>query len=332
MRSTIFFTYFKNRQKVILLIAILLAIIFLVYGLYGIIWGPAIYTALIMLFVILGFGIIDFRAYDKKIQQLRLLKKQAAVCLGELLQCNHLAKEGYLDIIQILERRCLQTEEKARQDAADATRYYTLWSHQIKNPLAAMRLLLQEDALDRKALERELFKTEQYVDMALQYQRLGMSCHDLVFQEYALDAVVRQAVRRVTTLFIHKKIGIDIAPMDRRILTDEKWLVFVLEQLLTNAVKYTQEGMVSIYLAENEPAALVIEDTGIGIQPEDLSRVFEWGYTGYNGRLDKRSTGIGLSLCKQALTLLGNSIDITSVVGKGTKVTLDLSREKIDVE
>ncbi|MPN49236.1 Sensor histidine kinase GraS [bioreactor metagenome] len=168
--------------------------------------------------------------------------------------------------------------------------------------------------------------------MALQYQRLGMSCHDLVFQEYALDAVARQAVRRVTTLFIHKKIGIDIAPMDRRILTDEKWLVFVLEQLLTNAVKYTQEGMVSIYLAENEPAALVIEDTGIGIQPEDLSRVFEWGYTGYNGRLDKRSTGIGLSLCKQALTLLGNSIDITSVVGKGTKVTLDLSREKIDVE
>ncbi|MFA9379553.1 MAG: sensor histidine kinase, partial [Acetanaerobacterium sp.] len=270
--------------------------------------------------------------YYKIIKQLRLLKEQAAVHLGELPCYRQLAEQGYLEIMRILENRCMQTEEKARQDAVCATRYYTLWSHQIKTPIAAMRLLLQEDTLDHKSLEQELFKTEQYVDMVLQYQRLGMPSKDLMFQEYALDALVRQAVKKVSTLFIHKKIAIDIKPMDCRILTDEKWLVFVLEQLLTNAVKYTQAGTVSICLAENEQAVLVIEDTGIGIQPEDLPRVFEWGYTGYNGRLDKRSTGIGLSLCRQALTLLGNSITITSAVGRGTKVLLDLSREKFSVE
>ncbi len=315
-----------------ILIVFLIVTMFVIYGLYGLLWGPALYASFIMLAVILSFGTMDFCRYYKTIKQLQLLKKQAAFHLGELPDCNELPEQGYLEIMQILETRCLQTEEKARQDAANATRYYTLWSHQIKNPIAAMRLLLQEDTLNCKALDQELFKTEQYVDMVLQYQRLGMSSHDVVFEEYALDALVKQAVKKVSTLFIHKKIGIDIEPMNCHILTDEKWLVFVLEQLLTNAVKYTQEGKVSIYLAKNEQAILVIEDTGIGIQPEDLPRVFEWGYTGYNGRLDKRSTGIGLSLCKQALTLLGNSVIITSSVGKGTKVKLDLSREKFDIE
>jgi len=325
-------SYLKSHIKTLLLLSILLIFLFVVYGLYNLPWGPAIYVSLIILSIALVFGMVDFRFYHKKIIQLQLLKKQAIGNLCELPLPSDLLEKDYQDVLKLLELRCLEAEETARQSAIDATQYYTLWSHQIKTPIAAMRLLLQEDDLDRLALEQELFKTEQYVEMVLQYQRLGMNFHDLVLQEYSLDALVKQALKKVSTLFIHKKIAVNIVPLDSSIITDEKWLVFVIEQLLTNAVKYTREGKVSIYLDENSPDTLVIEDTGIGIKPEDLPRVFEWGYTGYNGRMDKRSTGIGLSLCKQVLTLLGHSITITSTVGKGTIVMLDLSREKFDIE
>ncbi|WP_312645536.1 sensor histidine kinase [Hydrogenoanaerobacterium sp.] len=331
-RISIYRAYLKSRRSLLFLLAILLIALFAVYGLYGLPWGPAIYVALIILAAVLVFVVLDFLNYQKKFLQLRILKQQAGYHLGELPLPNDLLEQEYQAVLRLLEKRCLDTEENARQSAAEATQYYTLWSHQIKTPIAAIRLLLQEETLDRGTLEQELFKTEQYVEMVLQYQRLGMDSHDLVLQEYSVDALVKQALKKVSTLFIHKKIGVNIAPINCRTITDEKWMIFVIEQLLTNAVKYTQEGKVSIYLADNLPETLVIEDTGIGIQPEDLSRVFEWGYTGYNGRLNMRSTGIGLSLCKQVLTLLGHSIAITSTVGKGTKVMLSLSREKFDIE
>lgn len=109
-----------------------------------------------------------------------------------------------------------------------------------------------------------------------------------------------------------------------RVLTDEKWLVFVLEQILSNALKYTKSGSIHIYLSPDAPKTLVIEDTGIGIAPEDLPRIFEKGYTGCNGRADKRSTGIGLYLCRQIMEKLSHTIRIESEMGVGTKVYLGL--------
>lgn len=216
--------------------------------------------------------------------------------------------------------------------------YYGMWAHQIKTPIAAMRILVQS-GMDReeneenqklfRQLQMELFKTEQYVEMVLSYLRMEEMSSDLAFEEYQLDDIVRQAVRKYSQMFILKRIRLDFQPLQHAVLTDEKWLVFVVEQILSNALKYTKEGSISIYLTTyREKLMLAIRDTGIGISREDLPRVFEKGFTGYNGRADKKSTGIGLYLCKKIMDKLRHGIYIESEVDQGTTVYLYLEREK----
>ena len=208
--------------------------------------------------------------------------------------------------------------------------YFTLWAHQIKTPIAAMRLILQTRPENSAGeLSQELFRVEQYVEMVLNYLRLDSDSTDFVFRTCDLDGIIRQCVRKYAKQFIRKKISLEYEGTDVQVLTDEKWLCFVIEQLLSNALKYTNTGSIRIF---TQGETLVIEDTGIGIAPEDLPRVFEKGYTGYNGRTDKKATGIGLYLCKRILQKLGHEISISSVVGQGTSVSIDLSREVLRVE
>ncbi|MCI8600409.1 MAG: HAMP domain-containing histidine kinase [Oscillospiraceae bacterium] len=332
MRRKIFFGYLKKRRFLILLQAAELGLIFLVYSLYNLPWGLAFYTAILIAAMSLGGGILDLREYGKRVRLLAAAEKQAVLYLGELPPARDLLEEQYQHIVKVLEDRCLKSERQKEQALEDAGAYYMLWSHQVKTPLAAMRLLLEEEKPDRALLSQELFKTEQYVEMALQYQRLEKGFDDLVLRRYPLEKLCKEAVKRTAALFIHKKVGIRLGELSMEALTDEKWICFILEQLLTNAVKYTKEGgTVTLSLSEKDPETLVVADTGIGILPEDLPRVFEWGYTGYNGRMDKRSTGIGLALCRQAANLLGHKLAIESAVGKGTKVFLTLSRPNLPI-
>lgn len=193
-----------------------------------------------------------------------------------------------------------------------------------------MRLLLQSDDAsgipETKELAAELFSIEQYVEMALQFLRLGSSSTDYRFVSCELDDILRGVIRKFAPVFIRKKISLQYEPVCRQITTDEKWLSFVLEQILSNALKYTKKGFIRIYMDEDQENTLVIEDSGIGINPEDLPRIFEKGYTGFNGRLDKRASGIGLYLCKRILTNLSFGITITSTPGEGTKAFLDFSQ------
>ena len=193
-----------------------------------------------------------------------------------------------------------------------------------------MRLLLQSDDAsgipETKELAAELFSIEQYVEMALQFLRLGSSSTDYRFVSCELDDILRGVIRKFAPVFIRKKISLQYEPVCRQITTDEKWLSFVFEQILSNALKYTKKGFIRIYMDEHQENTLVIEDSGIGINPEDLPRIFEKGYTGFNGRLDKRASGIGLYLCKRILTNLSFGISITSTPGEGTKAFLDFSQ------
>lgn len=217
--------------------------------------------------------------------------------------------------------------------------YYGMWAHQIKTPIAAMRILVQS-GMDReeneenqklfRQLQMELFKTEQYVEMVLSYLKIGDIAKDMVLERCDLGKVVRQAVKKYSKLFILQKLSLEMGEIAEIVLTDEKWLSFVVEQILSNALKYTKSGSVSIYLEQE--GVLVIKDTGIGISEEDLPRIMEKGYTGYNGRIDKRSTGIGLYLCKKVMDKLHHQLRIDSEDGKGTKVVLDLRRTQLDLE
>ena len=209
--------------------------------------------------------------------------------------------------------------------------YYTVWAHQIKTPIASMRLHLQnEDSVLSRTLSSDLHRIEQYVEMVLTFLRLNSESTDYVIKEYDLDKIVKQAVRKFSSDFIGRKLSLVYEPLNTTVITDEKWLYFVIEQVLSNALKYTPSGSITITL-ENEKT-LRIHDTGIGIAPEDLPRIFENGYTGYNGRADKKASGIGLYLCKRICSNLGYTITARSIVDVGTIIDIDLSQTKLEVE
>ena len=194
-----------------------------------------------------------------------------------------------------------------------------------------MRLQLQsEDTPENRAMLAELFQMEQYVTMALSYARLGNPTKDLVLTRVPLDPVIRQAIRDFAPLLIRKKLRLQYEPTTESALTDSKWLLFILHQLLSNAVKYTERGRVSIRVTS--APAIIVADTGIGIAPEDVPRVFEKGYTGYNGRGGQKSTGLGLYLVHQTAEMLHCRVSLSSRIGEGTSVTIDLHQEELGKE
>lgn len=229
--------------------------------------------------------------------------------------------DGYLT-------RARQEKEELSMSHRSTISYFTLWMHQIKTPIAAMRLLLQSPELDRTLLNRQLFEVERYAELAMHYVRSADISSDLVLVRCELEPVVRESIRKYAPLFIAKGLTAEVGEIALAPLTDAKWFAFVFEQLLSNAVKYTHNGGIRVYV---DNGALVLEDTGCGIRPEDMPRVFEKGYTGYNGRLDKRASGIGLFLARRVSNALRLRLELTSAPGKGTKAIMWFPQEEKEV-
>ncbi len=276
----------------------------------------------------------DFFKYQAKHEQLEILEKEAVDTLDNLPATQELIERDYQDIIRQLYRSKMELSYQAQRQYDDLVEYYTMWAHQIKTPISAMRLILQtelgqmtEAAEVNREMADELFKIEQYVDMVLGYLKLDEQGTDYVFERCSLDDVIRQSLRKFVGQFIRSKNRLVFDETGKMVITDEKWLAFVMEQLLSNALKYTREGEIHIYMEDRD--TLVIRDTGIGIAAEDVPRVFEKGFTGYNGRADKKSTGIGLYLCRRIVQNLGHSISCESEIGKGTAVKLDFRQKKV---
>lgn len=251
--------------------------------------------------------------------------------LDELPSPETLGEADYQEMLRKLKTIFDENVIDWQNERRESMDYYTTWVHQIKTPISVMRMNLQgEDTEEHRELLAELFRVEQYVEMALNWMRLGSDSKDFLFREYALDGIIRQAIRKYAPQFIRRRIRLVYEPAEGKVLTDEKWLLFIIEQLLSNAVKYTQQGSVSIRVVPEK--VLEIEDTGIGIAPEDVPRIFEKGFTGYNGRADKKSTGLGLYLCRLTAEKLSHKISVESQVGVGTKVSIDLHSDTLWVE
>lgn len=326
-------SYSKMHIKGGIILCLFPATLALVFFLYNLPAEPVVYTALLYVTIGIVFFLIDFFQYYNRHKLLQDLKNSITLNIDKLPEPVDIIEKDYQDLIDIIYKKNVQIAYEADISRSDLMDYYTLWAHQIKTPIAAMRLILQsEESEQNSELSMELFKIEQYVEFVLQYLRLESMSSDLVLKDYSLDDIVKQAVRKYARIFIRKKIKLDFQELNCRVLTDEKWLVFVIEQILSNALKYTKEGSVSIYMSKDLDKTLVIEDTGIGIEEEDLTRIFERGFTGYNGRWDKKSTGLGLYLCKKILQKLSHSITVDSQVDKGTKVKIDMSTIEVDIE
>lgn len=223
--------------------------------------------------------------------------------------------------------RCAALRRDRRELQDDLLDYFATWAHQVKTPLAAMRLLLQSGA-DPAELEPELFRTEGYVDAAMGYLRLGAESRDLVLAPTSLDPLVRGCLRRYARMFILGRLRLDYAgaAANARPVTDGKWTAFILEQLLSNAVKYTPPGGTVTVTADSR--ALTVADTGPGIDAADLPRIFEKGYTGANGRQKQaESSGLGLYLCARAAARMGCTLKAENRPAGGCVFTLTFPEE-----
>jgi signal transduction histidine kinase len=304
-----------------------------------------LYAFLLALFVWVFYGIFDASRYIQKRKKIYIARRHSKQIWTALINqslpgifCEleseyynftkrtTLLDKAYESLIEDLCRLQSSLESETRLRRGEMTDYYMMWAHQIKTPIAAMKLLLSERE-DSFLLMEELFKIEQYVDMVLYYLRLESIALDMIIKEHDLQTLVKQSVRKYSVLFINSGLKLQLEDFDVKVLTDEKWLAFVLEQIISNSIKYTRKGTVSIYMKPETEKTLVIEDTGIGIREEDVPRIFDRGFTGYNGHMDKKSTGIGLYLCKQIMNRLSHGIWVSSMEDTGTKVYLDLSRE-----
>ncbi|MEY8390933.1 sensor histidine kinase [Lachnospiraceae bacterium 45-W7] len=282
-------------------------------------------VGLCLVLAILVF-LVDGIRYYRKVQELSWQMKAIRNGAEQFPKPKDMQEQLYQELLEVSKQERVEQVSALMREKKDVIDYFTLWTHQIKTPIAAMDLLLQHQASEeqsyyeqKKQVQAELFKIEQYVDMVLQYLRLTDGVNDFVLKEYHLDDMIRQAVRKYAPMFIRKKLSLEYEPVNFKVVTDEKWMVFVLEQLLSNAVKYTAAGVVCIYVKKG---CLVVEDTGIGILPEDQPRVFDKGYTGYNGRNDKKASGIGLYLVKEILNRLGHKIQVESEPGVGTRMKI----------
>lgn len=318
--------YLKRHIKIIVMILIFVMIFSSVFYLYRLPLESILYSALLCLCVGIILFVIGYLRHLKRHKELVSIKKNIVLTLENLPEPSGTLEADYQELLSILFAEKSRLEFQFDAEISDLTDYYTLWAHQIKTPIAAMNLILQNSSFNdehdmqiRDSLSVELLKIEQYVEMVLSYLRLDSISSDYVLREYDLDSIIRQAVKKYAKLFIMKKISLDFNETGLTVLTDEKWLLFIIEQLLSNALKYTAEGKISIY---SEGLCLFIKDTGIGIRQDDIPRVFEKGFTGYNGREDKKATGIGLYLCRRICSKIGHTISIESSVGTGTCVCI----------
>lgn len=295
-----------------------------VFLLYNVMLEPLAYAAALTLFIGLVLLAVEVSAAWKRARERQRLCEAVLSEWNDLPEAKNLEQADYGEMIQKL-GRCIRDMERdyaaQREDMLD---YYTTWVHQIKTPIAVMKLYLAEETPEHRAMSAELFRMEQYVDMVLQYLRLSSGENDLVIREYKLDALIREAVRKYAAQFVLKKLKLTYIPTEMTVVTDRKWFCCILEQLLSNAIKYTPEGGVTVAV---EGDKLYISDTGIGIAPEDLPRIFEKGYTGQNGRLERSASGLGLYLTRRAAELLHIPVTAESRFGQGTTFTLHLEQK-----
>ena len=344
-------TNFIKQNYIWILMIVTMSCIHLLYMyLIGARKQDLVYAAVLDAILFLITVLVGFFRYSSKVKALSNALKRPVEEQAQLQEAT--------DDVEMLYHRLLENQSIARSESESSAAirqsqmrdYYSMWVHQIKTPISAMKLLLEVEREELGQLicddeqsqyllpdnmdsfEDELFRIEEYVSMALQYQRVSSTENDFVLEKVSVDGVIRDTIKKYAKIMIRRHIGINYSGTGQVVYTDGKWLAFMLEQILSNAIKYTPQGGVTIETAEEKDRFFItIKDTGIGIKAEDLPRVFEKGYTGYNGHADKKATGIGLYLCRQMADKLGHTIRMESEIGKGTKVWIGFDLDYADV-
>lgn len=323
--------YILQHLPSVIMFSLFILIFAIIFVLYNIKLEALLYASLLCTILAAGVIAVSFIRFCKAHKEREHILRNILIMTENLPEPKNLAEEDYLEMISQLREVNRRNITHFQNERKESIEYYSTWVHQIKTPISVMNMILQtEDTEEHRELAAELFRIEQYVEMVLCYLRLDSSSSDFVFSQYDLNKIIRNAIRKFASQFVRKRIQLKYEPTDITVLTDEKWLSFIIEQILSNAVKYTERGCVNITVTEDK--LLKISDTGIGISAEDIPRIFEKGFTGYNGRSGRKSTGLGLYLSKKAADKLSHRITVESVVGKGSTFIIDLNSSQIEIE
>ena len=327
----ILLSYIRAHIGVALFLAGSAAVFAVVLFLSGLPAEPVRYAALLCAVGGVVCALPGYLQYRRRYKAAELALQGLPEAVDRLRAPSGAVEEAYDAALRRLCAMLARSETDRQRQRIENADYFTMWIHQIKTPIAAMQLILreQDDARSRELLA-ELFRIDQYAEMALTYARLESPTTDLVLRRCAVEPIVRSVVRQYAGQFVRRHVALrcEIEPVCA--LTDEKWLAFILGQLLSNAVKYTENGTVTVRVTKE--LVLSVSDTGIGIAPEDLPRIFEKGFTGYNGRAGRKSTGLGMYLSRCAAEKLGHRISVQSAPGQGTTVSVDLRSVDLGVE
>lgn len=232
-------------------------------------------------------------------------------------------KERTLDEqVEELKKEIKRNENSYIDKRKELEEYFLLWTHQIKTPITVSKLLFRTyENAQTKALEEQMFYIEEYTNMAMNYIKLIDRNADMDITYVDLDEIIRVVLKKYAMLFIDKKISLNYEPIHQLVIADSKWLSIMIEQLIANAVKYTNEGSITISY-NKQTRQLAIKDTGIGIREEDIPKIFDRGYSGFNGRLNEKSSGLGLYLVRKIALLLNIEIDVDSKLNVGSTFSL----------
>ena len=290
--------------------------------------GAFYYLFLLGLFLCFILFILLWHDWRKYKSMVKALNQQTRVLEEDYSPVIHLLFEKNQDLTQEMQ----QLKTKMQQSRKEDIDYYTLWAHQIKTSIASSQLLIRSlpQTAEKSMLEQELVRITAYTELALHYVRMETFHRDLDLQKVKLDDILHPVIKKYATFFIHKKLKLQYIPIDEVVVTDKKWLGVIVEQVLSNAVKYTpDEGRIEITFDKD---ILTIKDTGIGIASHDQTRIFERGFSGFNGRVNHQSTGLGLYLSSEIAKKLGVTLSVDSTVGEGTAIHIQIPKEGLQVK
>ena len=317
-----FLAYLRSRSRLFVYLLSLTFLVLLFQFLFASLGTYFLYFSLLCCFVTILFFTWDI------LVEMQVYRQE--ILYGER-EAQSPLERALAEKLEAREMELYQQRSDAERKLTDLLDYYTLWVHQIKTPIAASQLLVAEvvDRQLKQQLEQEIFKIDSYTNLVLQYLRLESFHDDLVLKQVQIEDLVKEIIRKYALFFIQKGLNVNLHDLDKEIVTDKKWLLVVIEQIISNSLKYTKEGGLEIYMEGQE---LCIKDTGIGIKNSDVLRVFERGFSGYNGRLTQQSSGLGLYLSKKISEELGHQIRIESEVGTGTTVRIQFAQVNLVLE
>lgn len=272
--------------------------------------------ALILLLFLIVFYLFDFmfRAY--------LLSVSIIIIIYVIYFITHfftfIDEENKTKQIEILEKQIQQLKNKQSSYQEEIESYFLLWVHQIKTPITASKLLLErKDENNKEEVLQEIIQIDNYTNLALNYLKIMNESTDMSFKEIELDTIIQNIIKRYAMIFIHNKTKLHYEKIDSNVLTDPKWSTVMIEQILNNSLKYAKGNDIYIYF-DQRTNELVIHDTGIGISESDLPKIFDKGYSGFNGMLDEKSSGVGLYIVRKISRRLNQKVTVDSKLNEYT--------------